>query len=50
MENSYKGVITEKLVKKTYYQIKLDIGSERTVTLNTKDEGFWKSFEEQGDF
>lgn len=41
--DTFEGTITEKSVKATYWQIKLDIGNNRQVTLNTKDEGFWNS-------
>ena len=56
MEN-YKGIITEKLIKKTYWQIKLKIGvkdngEDKVVTLNTKEEGFWSGLNigDEGEF
>lgn len=41
--NTYTGTITAKEVKATYRNIKLDIGNNRTVTLNTKENDFWES-------
>jgi len=37
MNTSFTGTVAEKLEKSTYWQIKLDIGNDRKVSLNTKD-------------
>ena len=37
MNTSFTGTVAEKLEKSTYWQIKLDIGNNKVVSLNTKE-------------
>jgi len=41
MEGTFDGIVVEKIVKKTYWQFKVNVGDEKIVTLNTKEKALF---------